>query len=253
MPTAEDTLLSFTGPASFGGPHSVRIVTDSGQKGIRGTHFLLSNGDPNTEGTLIVYSYTDTQAKTTPIVADVKLNDICINLNPADPGYLDFYQYREPRASNPGEVNVQWYKEFELTPTSIPYISGRDPGGSLDVVFTDGTAIVPLPPISIPDPLWTQVLYASSSGDPQDMVNLKTQLLANILNIQYNIMGINPTVSNIYPNPPLSPLDSITFDLDNKTGTLSLGISGVEYSSSTWIPLSGEKEIHLIISIDTDV
>lgn len=252
MPTAEDRLLAFQ-EASFGGPHSIKVVADSGPAGSRGTYFLLSNGDPNTVGTLITYSYTDTSAKTTPIPATFQLNDVCINLNPLDPGYLDFYQYREPRPDTPSETQTMWYKTLDSTPTSIPYISGRDPSGSLDVVFSNGSAVIPLPPITIPTLLWAQVLFAANSGDPQDMINLKTQLLDEIINIQYNIVGVNPNASNIYPNPPETPLDSITFNLSNQTGTLSLGISGAEYVSGSWIPLSGEKEIHLIISIDANV
>ena len=249
MSTAREKVVGWEGSQSFGGPSSYNVVFDAGAPGIRGTYFLLSNGDPNSENSIITYSYTDSANPLTPLIADVKLKDVCINLNPFDEGYLDFYQYREPRPGT-SEINTMWYKEFALTPASIPYISGRAPDGSLDVVFTSGVATVPIPPIPIPDPLWPAVLAAYNSANPADMANLKLNLLSNVINIQYNIMGANPVSSTIGPNPALPSLDSITFDIENQTGTLGLAISGLEYVSGSWSPLSGEKEVHLIISFD---
>lgn len=249
MSTAGEKLLSFTGPASFGGPSSYNVIFDSGAPGQRGTYFLLSDKDPNEPDVNITYSYTDSANPLFPILANYQLNDVCINLNPFDTGYLNFYQYREPRPQT-SETETKWYKEFALTPTSIPYISGRAPDGSLDVIFSNGVAVVPLPPIPIPDILWPTILAAHLSSDPQDMVNLKLNLLSNVINIQYNIIGDNPISSNIAPYPSLPSLDSITFDFENQTGTLGLAISGLEYSSNSWSALNGEKVVHLIISFD---
>lgn len=250
MSTAEEKALSFTGPLSFGGPKSINVVLDKGQSGERGTYFLLANGDPNITSTTIVNSYINSDSPLIPIIASVNRRDVCIDLNPLSPGYMKLYQYRHPDVNVPAETEIKWYEVIKLTPSSFPYISGRAENGSLDVVFTAGAADLPLPPIPIPDLLWPTVAAAAASSNPQDMINLKTNLLANVINIQHNIINNKPIVSNVITDPAPPSLDSVSFDLTNKTVSLGLNIYGYEYSSGTWSPLSGEKTVHLLIGID---
>lgn len=50
MPTSEE--LVYAANPNFGGPASVKVVSDAGVDGSRGTNFFLSSGDPNIFGTI---------------------------------------------------------------------------------------------------------------------------------------------------------------------------------------------------------
>ena len=50
MPTSEE--LVYAANPNFGGPASVKVVSDAGVDGIRGTNFFLSSGNPNIFGTV---------------------------------------------------------------------------------------------------------------------------------------------------------------------------------------------------------
>jgi hypothetical protein len=50
LPTSEE--LVYAANPNFGGPASVRVVSDAGNDGPRGTNFFLSSGDPNILGTI---------------------------------------------------------------------------------------------------------------------------------------------------------------------------------------------------------
>jgi hypothetical protein len=238
MSTAQEKLLSFTGPDSFGGPASVSVLVDSGQFGERGTQFFLSSGNPNDQGVPVLYPYKDKNNDFIP--ADPKLYDTCIDLLPTSPTYLDFYQYRTENGI------TAWYDKVALTPASFP--------AKIPFVFTVGVGL-PIVDLEfpIPDDLFALIdagaTVAIGQGQQFDAVSFVNSILE--LNYQINIEDVNPTATTIgYSNPNMP----IEINLETKKAKLNLAVGGAEFVGGSnpltqWVPISGTKTVHLIVSI----
>ena len=255
MSTAIEKALEYTG-AKIGGPASVSVSVDGGKRGQRGTYFLLSNGDPNTNPSTYPYpkesfinhqygeSYNPLDAL---ILATPQRYDVCINLNPYDPGYLDLYYYID------GADGLKWYNTINLTPTSYP--------ANKTIDFIDGIANFSLSAV-IPATL-SPIIDGGQSNTASriivdgGLVNTitwdavysgGTPVTTDIdkFNIQYNVLSTFPTSSII----KLSDQSGIEFNSETSTLTLNLVIIGNEYISNAWQPISGTRVAHLLISLN---
>lgn len=131
-------------------------------------------------------------------------NDLYINTSPGtDYGYM--YQY----VSEPG--GDTWVQVLKVNPAIYSTIDS--------VTFSSGNGSITIPIANI----------VTVTGSP---------LTASNFNIQYSIVGANPTASSIEVPALVSP-----------NTNLVINFHGVEYSGGTWSALSGAKDIHLFISI----
>lgn len=256
MVTAIETALEYTGPV-VGGPASVTVSVDGGRSGQRGTSFLLSSGDPNISPPTFPYpkeSFISHQHEEgyNPALALIPATpqryDICTNLNPYDPGYLDLYYY------NDGPQGLKWYNLVSLTPTAYPanrmleFVDGVA-NFSLSAVIpaalspiTDGGLYSPAATIIIDGGAVTTLTWDAvySGGTPvtTDIDNF---------NIQYNIMSTSPISSII----KLNETSGLEFDVPSSTLTINLIILANQYSQEQWAPLDGEYNTHLLISFNS--
>ena len=177
--------------------------------------------------TVLVEKFSESSAFTIPdgeeciltMVDNPKRFDVCININPLDPGYLDLYMFRDARQS--GEVGTKWYNELALTPGSFPI--------NTQLTFTDGAAQLVLPNAPLPDSLIPYV----------DLIN------AGMASIQHTIISTNPIASSI----KVDSTTGLIIDSINKTFTLTVDLTAKKYSGSTWSNLTGINMVHFVIAV----
>lgn len=138
-----------------------------------------------------------------------ELLDLYINILSSDAEYLFLYQYQNVSGTE------TWVSLFKLIPNI--YSTNRTTS------FVEGECSINIPVISIV---------------PSEMVGTVTG--ANF-NVQHNIVNnINPVASS------LSVGEVVTVD---DLVTLPLTISGIEFDGTEWVNLSGNKTVHLFISV----
>ena len=162
-----DVVIASDDLVILGGPSSVNIQLDIGAAGERGSQIFSDVGKPNTPGI---------QFPVPP-----KINDLYINIDPSDIDYLFLYQYKLDNAV------LGWTKLLRLIPTTILF--------NPVLKFIDGEAHS-----SIVDPstgLTADVkgLYFPITGtlENEDTENLDPR----DLNVQYTVIGLNPTMGGI--------------------------------------------------------
>lgn len=148
--------------------------------------------------------------------------DTCININPLDEGYLDFYTYRDARLES--EVGTKWYNELALTPGSFPINSTLN--------FIDGEAQLVLEDYPIPESV---LLFLS-------------QVIPYNVSVLYSFIGTDPVVASAM----IDPATGLELDLDNKLFTLKVDLIAQKYSGSAWSNVTGPQLIHFVIAIDID-
>ena len=191
MATEQELLEAFTGPDTFGGPASVDVVVDNGQEGIRGSSFFLSAGNPNNEASPALLSYPDfSNPGASPLtrVGTPQRYDVCIDVLPISPTYLDLFYYQD------GAEGTRWYDQIRLTPEGYPL--------NTNITFDSlGMAILDFP--SVPAPSILTSIIASQAISASFDVNVffaqLELLIGKSLNIQYNLVNQNPVASTIYP------------------------------------------------------
>lgn len=255
MSTAAEKAIEYTG-ANVGGPASVTVLVDGGRIGQRGTNFLLSVGDPNTSPPTQAYpkeSFINHQHEDgydpvdALIFAIPQRYDICINLNPYDPGYLDLYYYYD------GPDGLKWYSLASLTPTAYPAnreVSFVDGSANLSLSAIIPSALSPIVDAGYHSPAATLIL---DGGAVNTLVwdatySGGTPITTDIdkFNIQYNIVCSNPVSSIVKLNDSVG----LEFDLATSTLTINLVILANEYVDDSWSPLDGEYKTHLLISFN---
>lgn len=138
------------------------------------------------------------------------LYDMYINLLPSDDEYQWVYQY----ITTP--TGLEWKSLFKLQPNTY--------SNNQDISFVDGSVEV-----------WVPIASVTGKDDP-----LST-LTASDFNVQYSIVSQNPTASSI-------TVGAVT---TSPTEVLSLPITihASEFESGTWSQLSGQKTIHLFVTV----
>ena len=138
-----------------------------------------------------------------------KIFDMYINLDNADTEYLSLYQYQNGVGSN------SWVKLVNL----IPNIFSKN----LAVEFNAGNTSIKIPLISIL---------------PQQMVG--SAVVTNF-NVQHSI------VNSV--NPISSTLNILNIIEDNGVLSLNISLSAIQYNGSSWENLTGQRTVHLFISV----
>ena len=168
-------------------------------------------GKPGIRGNIIHLSDGDPNVSGN-IEAEVIQYDLAINIKPGDSGYLFLYYYE----------NNAWYPKLRLIPNSlsknqnVSFVNGQ----------TTASITAAVPPNVVIDPL-----------SPQDSINLEYNI-ANRIDLTTNVQN------------PISSFYAITgLNVTNGFATIDFLFNAVELNSGSWVPLQGEKTLHLVITV----
>lgn len=117
-----DVILSTPSISVLGGPATVRLETDFGAPGKRGSSIIFVNGNPNTNP---------------PTNEDVQLLDLAINVLASDPEYQYLYQYQSVDGNN------VWVRQISLASNGASFQASVD--------FENGVGEFNLPVSLIPN------------------------------------------------------------------------------------------------------
>lgn len=138
------------------------------------------------------------------------LYDMYVNLLPSDDEYQWVYQYINTT------TGLSWKSLFKLQPNT--YSTNED------LSFVDGSVEVWIP-------------VSSVTGDDNPL----STLTASNFNVQYSIISQNPIASSItIGDVTTSPTDILS---------LPITINAVEFESDAWTSLSGQKSVHLFVTV----
>lgn len=138
-----------------------------------------------------------------------KVFDMFINMAPDDADYTYLYQY----LNQDGEFT--WVRLLRLIPNTFL--------NNLSSTFVDGEVDIYIP-IADVIPLAAYGVYQAEN-----------------FNIQYSILGENgPIASSV-------KINEISFP--NNVASLSITITGVEYSGSAWTALDGVYPVHVVVTV----
>lgn len=138
------------------------------------------------------------------------LYDMYINLLPSDDEYQWVYQYINTT------TGLQWKSLFKLQPNTY--------SNNENLTFVDGSVEV-----------WIPIISVTGQDTP-----LST-LTASNFNVQYSIVSQNPTASSItIGNVDTSPTEILS---------LPITINAAEFVDDTWSALSGQKAVHLFVTV----
>lgn len=142
--------------------------------------------------------------------------DLCINTAASDANYLFLYQHN----FIPGTQVLAWIPGFKLVPNTV--------AKNQSATFSEGSSTIEFE-IELPTG------YSSGTGG-----------IPENYDIQYEI-SIAPGVTI---QPPVSAAYTINSILvASGIATINMTFSGVELISDTWTAISGNKVIHLIITV----
>jgi hypothetical protein len=145
----------------------------------------------------------------TVIGQDPVFLDLYINLLTSDPEYLFVYQYQNIFGEG------QWIKLFKLIPNI--YSTNRTTS------FIDGQGSINIPVINIV---------------PSELVGTIT---ASNFNIQHNLVNNSSPISSSLSVGEIVTVDDLV--------TLPIFINAIEFDGESWINVSGNKTVHLFISV----
>lgn len=138
------------------------------------------------------------------------LYDMYVNLLPSDDEYRYVYQY----INTP--TGLEWSALFKLEVNTY--------SNNQDLSFVDGSVEV-----------WIPVSSVTGSETPLSSVT------AESFNVQYSIVSQNPIASSFsIGDVTTSPTDILS---------LPITINASELDSGTWSPLSGQKTVHLFVTM----
>jgi hypothetical protein len=178
----------------IGGPTTVEVSVDYGQRGDRGSLILYGQGKP------YVVNLPETAS----------LYDMYVNLLPSDDEYKYVYQY----INTP--TGLQWTSLFKLEVNTY--------SNNQDLSFVNGSVEI-----------WIPISSVTGSATPLSSIN------SGSFNIQYSIVSQNPIASSLsIGDVTTSPTDILS---------LPITINASELSSGTWSPLSGQKTVHLFVTM----
>lgn len=142
--------------------------------------------------------------------------DFVINLDPQDADYLVLYQYN----FIPGTQVLAWLPGFKLVQNTV----ARNEAATFDM----GVALIQFD-IALPTG------YSSGTGG-----------IPENYDIQFEISNEPGSVLQ----SPVSASYLITgLVVNNGIATVSMAFTAVEFASNLWVPLAGNKVIHLIITV----
>lgn len=138
-----------------------------------------------------------------------RIYDTYINLLPSDDEYLTMYQYIAGAGGSPS-----WAKLFKVIPNTY--------NENLSRTFVNGSLEINIPVAAIV---------------PVDQIGSYT---AADFNIQCNVLNVNPVSLGVTIGE---------IELFDNLMSLPITVSGVEFSDGEWSDLSGQKVVHLSITV----
>jgi len=197
--------------SEFYGPNSTAVVVDKGTTGVRGNNIFISQGEPNSN-----------------LTGDFVEGDLAIDILTSSPTYLFMYRY-ETRIVNSVSITAWYLNLIEGSDQSILRLIPNSASRNVDTTFTLGLATATVQ-IAIPTTF-------QGGGN-----------LSDSLDIQYSIA--NDTDISTEIQNPISSFFAITdSSIVNNVATLELSFSAVELNGGFWVPLQGQKTIHLVITV----
>jgi len=197
--------------SEFYGPNSIFVVVDKGASGVRGNNIFVSQGEPNSN-----------------LSGDFVEGDLAIDISTSSPTYLFVYRY-ETRIINSFPITAWYLNLIDGSAQSIVRLIPNSASRNANTTFVQGQAVVTVQ-IAIP--------AAFSNGGS----------LTESLDIQYSI--VNDTDISTDAQNPISSFFAVTnSSVVNNVATLELAFSAIELNSGSWIPLQGQKTIHLVITV----
>lgn len=209
-----DVLLSSDSVDVLGGAPTVNVDVNLGLDGQRGSRIFIGPGVPSSNN-----------LPETPLVFDMY-----INLDPSSSSYLFLYQYLNKNGTN------QWVQLLRLVPNT--FLTNYSLG-----TFTAGTMAIDVPVLYI-IPLASIGLYDSSN-----------------FNIQHTVITDKPVASSITVDdltfkeiPVLDDNGAVVLDENGvpviaNTLVLPIEIHAAELNGVTWQAVTGNKTVHLGITI----
>lgn len=168
-------------------------------------------GKPGVRGNIIHLSDGDPNVSGNIEATPIQY-DLAININTSDAGYLFLYYF---------ENNV-WLPKFRLTPNSL--------SKNQDVTFVNGQATASITAL-IPSNVLIDPLAPADSIDLQYNIGNRIDLSTNVQ---------NPMSSFYYIN-------SLT--VNNGFATIEFIFNAIELDEGSWVPVTGEKTMHLVITV----
>jgi hypothetical protein len=198
----------------LGGPSSISVSVDIGEKGIRGSYIFTGDGKP-----------TDLAVE---FNADKEINDLYINLKPSDNEYLYLYQRI---LINGAET---WQKVLRLVPNTAFY--------NPSVTFANGRAVTEI----------TTGVFVDGAYFPLasffDLESLGEFTSADF-NIQYSLLADNPVSSSINVGAITSSVLYAGQTIPLGSPFLPIYCTAVEYADGAWENISGAYTLHLLITV----
>jgi hypothetical protein len=192
-----------------GGPRTVKVDSDFGPQGQRGS--------------LILYGYGAPEDNAQALTQQPQILDWYLNLDPSHPEYLYIYQYVDI------DAGLVWKPFLKIFPNTYNV--------NVDVVFdSTGTADFELNVGNASLPYLLAIIGSSSQ-------------ISQKFNIQLNIPNLYPVAASIYfGEDPDSPAALPTIN-ENEEYVLPLKIHAAELVDSTWSNLEGPKTAHISINM----
>lgn len=182
---------------------------------------VADKGPSGTRGNLFFLSQGEPNLN---LSGDFIDGDIAIDIDTSSPTYLFIYRY-ETRSS----ITAWYLNLLESSPSSLIRLIPNSASRNQDATFVAGqtaiTAQFPLP-----------ATFDSGSD------------LASSIDIQYSIVN-DVDVSTDIQNPISSFFAITNSSIVNNVASIDLAFSAVELSQGFWVPLQGQKTIHLVITV----
>ena len=209
-----DVVLSSSDLTVLGGPSSLTVNIDVGPQGIRGSFIFTGDGkpdDPNTELGFVP-----------------AINDLYINLKPADTEYLFLYQYTSVNGT------ASWQRTIRIVPNTALY--------NPLITFSNGQAVYELAGVPIPTILFPLATFFS--------IDVLGDIEALDFSIQHNILCENPVASGLTVSEITATYDisGVTVPLGSAHLPLSL-VAHELHPTNGWQPLNGQYYVHTFITI----
>ena len=146
--------------------------------------------------------------------------DLAIDIEPSSPTYLFLFYYELITLDQIlGIQQLIWMPKLRLIPNAV--------SKNADTIFVNGLGVVNL---QLPIPPGFQ-------GD-----------IAESLFVQQNVANKIDVTTDV--QNPVSSLFAVTgLSVVNGVANLQLTLSAIEYNSGSWVPLQGEKTVHLVITV----
>lgn len=209
-----DVVLSNSDLTVLGGPSSITVNVDVGAQGTRGSFIFTGDGKPDDPNTELGF---------TPAI-----NDLYINLKPADTEYLFLYQYTSVNGV------ASWQRTIRIVPNTALY--------NPLITFVNGQAVFELGGVQIPTILFPLATFFS--------IDVLGDIEALDFSIQHNVLCPNPVASGLTVSELTATyeINGVTIPLGSSHLPLSLVAHELDPVNG-WQPLNGQYYVHTFITI----